>query len=178
MFAAFPLDLSLVPNPQMFMLPIQQPKLVQALAERAVQYQADIRWGTGLPASTRTPTASPCTSAGPMVTYELRAKYLVGADGGTSPTRKLAGIDFPGMTSHDAVARMGFDVLPPAEWVDPVSGALDVPGFGRIPPLGFHRAERGVFRLRRPGAPGGGDRLRAGPTAREHPATITSTSRP
>ena len=30
-------------------------------------------------------------------------------------------------------------------------GALDVPGFGRVPPLGFHRAERGVFACRCPG---------------------------
>jgi hypothetical protein len=60
-------------------------------------------------------------------------------------TRKLAGIDFPGMTSYDAVARMAFGVLPPDDWVDPVSGALEVPGWGRVPPRGFFRAERGVF---------------------------------
>src|SRR6185437_2618267 len=47
--------------------------------------------------------------------------------------------------SHDAVARMAFEVLPPAEWVDSVSGVLEVPGFGRVPPLQFHRVERGVF---------------------------------
>ena len=35
MFAAFPLDLALVPNPQHFLLPVQQPKLVQVLADRA-----------------------------------------------------------------------------------------------------------------------------------------------
>jgi 2-polyprenyl-6-methoxyphenol hydroxylase-like FAD-dependent oxidoreductase len=145
MFAAFPLDLALVPNPQMFMLPIQQPKLVQVLAERAGQYQADIRWGHGLTGFDQDADGVTVHVSGPDGDYELRAKYLVGADGGTSTTRKWAGIDFPGMTSHDVVARMGFDVLPPAEWIDPVSGALDVPGFGRIPPLGFHRAERGVF---------------------------------
>jgi 2-polyprenyl-6-methoxyphenol hydroxylase-like FAD-dependent oxidoreductase len=82
---------------------------------------------------------------GPDGAYQLRAKYLIGADGGTSLTRKLAGIDFPGMSSYDLVARLGFDVLPPHEWIDPVSGALDVPGFGRVPPLQFHRAEQGVF---------------------------------
>jgi hypothetical protein len=60
-------------------------------------------------------------------------------------TRKLAGIDFPGMSSYDLVARLGFDVLPPDEWIDPVSGSLDVPGFDRVPPLQFHRVEQGVF---------------------------------
>jgi 2-polyprenyl-6-methoxyphenol hydroxylase-like FAD-dependent oxidoreductase len=82
---------------------------------------------------------------GPGGAYQLRTKYLIGADGGTSITRKLAGVDFPGMSSYDLVARLGFDVLPPDEWIDPVNGALDVPGFGRVPPLQFHRAEQGVF---------------------------------
>jgi hypothetical protein len=40
---------------------------------------------------------------------------------------------------------MGFDVLPPDEWVDPVDGTLHVPGFDSLPPLRFHRTERGVF---------------------------------
>ena len=170
MFAAFPLDLSLVPNPQMFMLPIQQPKLVQALAERAVQYHADIRWGHGLTGFDQDANGVTVHVSGPDGDYELRAKYLVGADGGTSTTRKLAGIDFQGMTSHDAVARMGFDVLPPAEWVDPVSGALDVPGFGRIPPLGFHRAERGVFACGALGRRAAVIVFELDPTAREQPA--------
>ncbi len=170
MFAAFPLDLSLVPNPQMFMLPIQQPKLVQALSERAVQYHADIRWGHGLTGFDQDANGVTVHVSGPDGDYELRAKYLVGADGGTSTTRKLAGIDFQGMTSHDAVARMGFDVLPPAEWVDPVSGALDVPGFGRIPPLGFHRAERGVFACGALGRRAAVIVFELDPTAREQPA--------
>jgi 2-polyprenyl-6-methoxyphenol hydroxylase-like FAD-dependent oxidoreductase len=145
MFAAFPLDLSLVPEPQLFLLPIQQPKLVQVLAARAGDYQADIRWGHSLTGLDQDADGVTVHVTGPDGAYQLRARYLVGADGGTSMTRKLAGIDFPGMSSYDVVARMGFDVLPPDEWVDPVSGALDVPGFGRVPPLGFHRAERGVF---------------------------------
>ena len=145
MFAAFPLDLALVPDPQMFMLPVQQPRLVQVLAERAGEYDVDIRWGHALAGFDQDADGVTVHVSGPDGPYELRAKYLVGADGGTSMTRKLAGIDFPGMSSHDVVARMGFDVLPPDEWVDPVSGGLDVPGFGRVPPLRFHRAERGVF---------------------------------
>jgi 2-polyprenyl-6-methoxyphenol hydroxylase-like FAD-dependent oxidoreductase len=148
MFAAFPLEVALAPDSQMFMLPIQQPKLVQVLAERAGEYDADIRWGhtlTGFDEHPDRPDSVTVHVSSPDGAYELTAKYLIGADGGTSATRKLAGIEFPGMSSYDVVARMGFDVLPPAEWVDPASGALDVPGFGRVPPLGFHRAERGVF---------------------------------
>ena len=170
MFAAFPLDLSLVPNPQMFMLahPATQAGSGARGAGRPIR-QADIRWGHGLTGFDQDADGVTVHVSGPDGDYELRAKYLVGADGGTSTTRKLAGIDFPGMTSYDAVARIGFDVLPPAEWVDPVGGALDVPGFGHVPPLRFHRAERGVFAYGAPRAPGGGDRLRIGPSAREAP---------
>jgi 2-polyprenyl-6-methoxyphenol hydroxylase-like FAD-dependent oxidoreductase len=145
MFAAFPLDVALATDSQMFMLPIQQPRLVQVLAERAREYDVDIRWGHSLTGFDQHDDAVTVHVAGPEGPYDLTARYLVGADGGTSLTRKLAGIDFLGMSSNDVIARMGFDVLPPDEWVDPVSGALDVPGFGRVPPLGFHRVERGVF---------------------------------
>jgi 2-polyprenyl-6-methoxyphenol hydroxylase-like FAD-dependent oxidoreductase len=145
MFAAFPLDLALAPNSQVFLLPVQQPKLVQVLAERAGEYDADIRWGHALTGLEQHAGGVTVDVAGPDGAYQLRAKYLVGADGGTSTTRKLAGIDFPGMTSYDIVTRLGFDVLPPPEWIDPVSGGLDVPGFGRVPPLQFHRADAGVF---------------------------------
>jgi hypothetical protein len=55
------------------------------------------------------------------------------------------------MTSHDAVARMAFGVAPPADWVDPITGALDIPGWGRVPPAPFYRAEHGVFAARRMG---------------------------
>jgi 2-polyprenyl-6-methoxyphenol hydroxylase-like FAD-dependent oxidoreductase len=145
MFAAFPLDLTSTPDSQIFLLPVQQPKLAQALADRAIDLDVDIRWGHALTGFDQDATGVTVDVAGPDGTYALRAEYLIGADGGTSPTRKLAGIDFPGMSSYDLVARMGFDVLPPADWVDPVSGGLDIPGFGRVPPLQFHRADQGVF---------------------------------
>jgi FAD binding domain-containing protein/aromatic ring hydroxylase-like protein len=41
--------------------------------------------------------------------------------------------------------------VPPDDWVDPVTGALDVPGWGRVPPAPFYRAEHGVFASRRLG---------------------------
>lgn len=145
MFAAFPLDPTLVPDSQIFLLPIQQPRLVEVLAERAREYDVDIRWGHALTGFDQHDDAVTVHITGPDDSYDLAAKYLVGADGGTSMTRKLAGIGFPGMSSHDVTIRMGFDVLPPQEWIDPVSGGLDIPGFGRVPPLRFYRAERGVF---------------------------------
>ncbi|OBA60458.1 hypothetical protein A5647_13555 [Mycobacterium sp. 1100029.7] len=145
MFAAFPLDLALMPESQVFLLPVQQPRLVSALADRAAGYDADIRWGHALTGFDQDDDGVTVHVDGPDGGYQLRAKYLIGADGGTSMTRKLAGIEFPGMSSYDLIARMGFDLLPPADWVDPVSGVLDIPGFGRVPPLQFHRADEGVF---------------------------------
>lgn len=145
MFAAFPLDLTAMIDSQVYLLPVQQPRLVQTLADRAVELGADIRWGHALTGFDQDADGLTIDVAGPAGNYRLRAEYLIGADGGTSMTRKLAGIEFPGMSSYDLVARMGFDVLPPADWIDPVSGGLDIPGFGRVPPLQFHRTDQGVF---------------------------------
>ncbi len=144
MFAAFPLDLTLVPDPQLFLLPVQQPTLVRVLADRAAEHGADIRWGHAMTGFDQHAGGVTVHVAGPDGAYDLDAEYLVGADGGRSATRKLAGIDFPGMSSHDVVVRMGFDVLPPQDWVDPLRGGLDIPGYGHIPPLQFHRADHGV----------------------------------
>ncbi|MDT5202125.1 MAG: hypothetical protein QOE52_5461 [Mycobacterium sp.] len=151
MFAAFGLDLGSVADSQTFMLAVQQPRLVQVLAERAGEYGVDIRWGHRLAGFDQQADGVTVHVDGPGGAYQLAAQYLVGADGGTSQTRKLAGVDFPGMTSYDAVARMAFGVVPPDDWVDPVSGALDVPGWGRVPPTPFYRAEGGVFACRRLG---------------------------
>jgi 2-polyprenyl-6-methoxyphenol hydroxylase-like FAD-dependent oxidoreductase len=147
MFAAMALDLTTVPDPQHFMVPVQQPRLVQILAER-VRDDADLRWGHRLVGFDQHADRVVVHVEGPDGPYELPASYLIGADGGTSQTRKLAGIDFPGMTSHDAVARMAFGLVPPDDWVDPATGALDIPGWGRVPPGPFYRAEHGVFACR------------------------------
>jgi 2-polyprenyl-6-methoxyphenol hydroxylase-like FAD-dependent oxidoreductase len=152
MFAAMALDLTGVPDPQHFMFPVQQPRLVQVLAQRVGDEGADLRWGHRLVGFDQHADGVVVHVESPDGRYELPAQYLVAADGGTSQTRKLAGIDFPGMTSHDAVARMAFGVLPPDDWVDPVTGALEIPGWGRVPTTTpFYRAEHGVFACRRMG---------------------------
>jgi 2-polyprenyl-6-methoxyphenol hydroxylase-like FAD-dependent oxidoreductase len=138
MFAGFPMDLSSVPDSQLFMVPIQQRGLVEVLAERAGEYGADARWGHALTGFDQQDDGVTVHVAGPDGAYDLTASYFVGADGGTSTTRHLAGIDFPGMSSYDLVMRMGFNVVPPADWMAPVSA-------GSLPALRFHRTERGVF---------------------------------
>jgi 2-polyprenyl-6-methoxyphenol hydroxylase-like FAD-dependent oxidoreductase len=151
MFGALTLDLAGMADAQNYMVAVQQPRLVQVLAERAEKQGADIRWGHRLSGFDQHEDGVTVLVDGPDGAYELTAKYLLGADGGTSQTRKLAGFDFPGMTAHDAVARMAFGVVPPDDWVDPVAGALDIPGWGRVPPMPFYRAEHGIFACRRLG---------------------------
>jgi len=73
--------------------------------------------------------------------YTLDATYLVGADGGRSPVRKLAGIDFPGHTS-DTVARIAHVSLP--DEIRSPNGGLEVPGFGQLP-WGHNRLDNGGF---------------------------------
>ena len=138
MFAGFPLDLSSDPSSQLFMVPIQQRGLVELLAERAGEYGADVRWGHALAGFDQHDDGVTVHVTGPAGVYDLTTTYLIGADGGTSKTRHLAGIDFPGMSSYDLVMRMGFNVAPPDEWMAPASA-------GSLPPLRFHRTEQGVF---------------------------------
>ncbi|MBU3060580.1 FAD-dependent monooxygenase [Nocardia sp. NEAU-G5] len=141
-FAGFPLDLTAVPGSQLFTIPVQQRGLVQVLAERAGEYDADIRWGHTVTGFDQHDDGVTVHVAGPDGAYALDSDYLVGADGGTSSTRHLAHIDFPGMSSYDLVIRMGFNVVPPDEWLPPIDGALHT---GALPPLRFHRTEQGVF---------------------------------
>lgn len=145
MFAAFPLDLAEVRESQHYLLPVPQLELTKVLAQRAAQYDVDIRWRHMLTGFEQHADGVTVRVAGPDGPYELEAEYLVGADGGHSVTRKLAGIDFAGVSFDDVVARTGVGVLLPEEWVDPGSGALDVPGFGRVPSFQFLRTERGLF---------------------------------
>lgn len=78
-------------------LGLPQPITERLLAEHAAELGAEIRRGSTITAFTQDDEG---------VTVELadgtsvRAKYLVGCDGGRSTVRKLAGIDFPGEPSR------------------------------------------------------------------------------
>jgi 2-polyprenyl-6-methoxyphenol hydroxylase-like FAD-dependent oxidoreductase len=144
MFAGFPLELAEVPDSQLFVVPVQQQGLVRVLSERADGYDTEIRWGHAVTGFDQHGDGVTVHVAGPDSTYDLTAKYLVGADGGTSKIRHLAGIEFPGMSSYDLVVRIGFNVLPPDELVERISGAPYAPGSGQLPPQRFHRTDQGV----------------------------------
>ncbi|NKE61894.1 rifampin monooxygenase [Lentzea sp. PSKA42] len=74
-------------------LGLPQPIIERLLTEHAVEAGADIRRGgtvTGLSQDDEGVTVELADGT------SLRARYLVGCDGGRSTVRKLAGIDFPG----------------------------------------------------------------------------------
>src|SRR6516165_1925130 len=77
MFAAFPLDLALTPDSQVYLLPVQQPRLVQVFAEWARDHGADIRWGHRLAGFDQRDDSVTVHVTGPDGPYALRARYLV-----------------------------------------------------------------------------------------------------
>jgi 2-polyprenyl-6-methoxyphenol hydroxylase-like FAD-dependent oxidoreductase len=144
MFGALPLYLNDLPDNPMYILPAPQTKITRMLAERADELGVEVRYGHAISGLEQDHDRVKITIAGPNGAYELQTRYLVGADGGHSTTRKLIGIDFPGVTRSDVVSRSAH-ALPPAEWIDPRTGGLDVPGHGLVPRTMHHRTERGVF---------------------------------
>jgi 2-polyprenyl-6-methoxyphenol hydroxylase-like FAD-dependent oxidoreductase len=127
-------------NP-MYRLPMQQPRLVRLLDERARELGVDVQWGHELIGVESRSGGVRVSVSTPDETYALEATYLVGADGGRSNVRKLAGIDFPGHTSN-TVARIAHVSLP--DEMRSASGGIDVPGLGQLP-WGHNRLDNGGF---------------------------------
>ncbi|NUT51086.1 MAG: FAD-dependent oxidoreductase [Saccharothrix sp.] len=144
MFAAMPLNLSLLADSPLYTLPVPEVDTVRRLEERARELGADIRRGHEFTGFTQDGDGVTVTATGPGGAYELRARYLVGADSAHSPVRKAAGIGFPGVT-HDRTTTRSAHVTVPPEWLDPASGALVVPGHGPLLPFLPVRTDRGGF---------------------------------
>jgi 2-polyprenyl-6-methoxyphenol hydroxylase-like FAD-dependent oxidoreductase len=144
MFAAMRLDLTVLADNPLYILPVPQARLTQVLADRAAELGVEVRRGHELTDLAQDDEAVTATVTGPGGPYQLQARYLVGADGGHSVTRKRSGIAFPGVTRDNTVSRT-VSAVPPADWIDPGNGALNVPGYGPVPPLMHLRTETGVF---------------------------------
>ncbi|MFL6118018.1 FAD-dependent monooxygenase [Actinophytocola sp.] len=143
MFAAFPLDLGLLDDSPVYNLAVPEVKTVQVLEDRARELGVDLRRGHEFVGFAQDDGGVTVTVRGDK-TYELRARYLVGADGGHSPVRKAAGIAFPGITHNRMTSRHAHAAVP-EEWLDPASGALKVPGFGAVRPFLPVRTDHGGF---------------------------------
>jgi 2-polyprenyl-6-methoxyphenol hydroxylase-like FAD-dependent oxidoreductase len=139
-FGAFPLDLHDLPDNPLYGMLVPQLRLEQLLTERAIELGVEIRRGhevLGLSQDERSVTVEIAGAA------PIEAAYLVGADGGHSVVRKLAGIGFPGVTRDDSVSRTAHVSVP--EGMVDAHGALHVPGYGIVPPFLHTRTERGLF---------------------------------
>lgn len=90
-FGALPVDFSEAVDSRMYMLAAPQAELAQTLTREAGERGIEIRWGHRLTGFAQHDGAIIVQVQGPSGPYELTCRYLVGADGGHSLTRKLAG---------------------------------------------------------------------------------------
>ncbi|MEV7777013.1 FAD-dependent monooxygenase [Kitasatospora sp. NPDC088351] len=144
MFASLLLNLGMLKDSPLHGLPVPQRRIVQVLEERATELDVDIRRGHRVVAIAQDDEGVTVDVDGPDGAYRLRTRYLAGADGAHSITRKQAAIGFPGV-SYDRTTSRAAHATVPAEWVDPATGALNVPGCGAVLPFLPHRTEQGGF---------------------------------
>jgi 2-polyprenyl-6-methoxyphenol hydroxylase-like FAD-dependent oxidoreductase len=143
MFAAFPLPLGRLADNPVYTVLVPQRRLAEMLGQRAVELGVEIRPGHALTGLAGQDDRLVAEVDGPDGGYRIETGFLVGADGGHSVTRKLAGIAFDGVTTDRTVSRTAHVSVPPA-FVDRRTGALAVPGYGVIPPFLHHRTEHGL----------------------------------
>lgn len=144
MFGGLGLDLGLLEHSPMCTLPATQYEIVRALEDRALELGVQIRRGHELVDLAQDPDGATLRLATAGGVHELRATFAVGADGAHSRTRKLSGVAFPGV-HHDRMTVRSAHATLPTGWVDPGTGALDVPGYGPVPAFLPHRTEHGGF---------------------------------
>ncbi len=129
-FGPLTLDFSRLDSSPLQVLAAPQRTIERTLAGRLTELGGTVRRGHELTGLTQHDDSVTVEVSDPAGSYRLRARYLVGCDGAHSPVRKLAGIDFPGITAG-TVARIG-RVRVPADLIVPGTGELDVPGAGRL----------------------------------------------
>ncbi|WP_431897110.1 FAD-dependent monooxygenase [Nonomuraea sp. bgisy101] len=110
---------------------VPQQVLEELLDDHAAAQGADIRRGHTLTGYTQDEEGVTVQVEGPEGPYELRAGWLVGADGGRSTVRKLSGVPFPGtdgvITGYQALAELDDPDFAPMGW-NRLPGGLVVNG--------------------------------------------------
>ncbi|MFF9646129.1 FAD-dependent monooxygenase [Kitasatospora aureofaciens] len=144
-FGAFPLELHRLDANPLHAVPVPQHRIEEVLEERALDLGVTVRRGHEVTGLTQDATGVTVDVHGPDGAGRLRARYLVGADGGRSTVRKLAGIGFPGITSPDPVSRIAH-VLPPEGIRITDGGDVLLPGCPTpFRPYTHTRTDHGVF---------------------------------
>ncbi|MFE2959481.1 FAD-dependent monooxygenase [Nocardia tengchongensis] len=141
-FGGVHLDLTTLTDPPMRALSIAQHAIERVLAESADELGARIRRGHEVIGVTQDDSTVTAHVRGPDGEYRVTARYLVGCDGGRSPIRAMAGIDFPGATFSE-VNRLA-QVTVPDEVTVLANGDLEIPGTATVR-SGFTRTEHGMF---------------------------------
>ncbi|GIE92079.1 FAD-dependent monooxygenase [Actinoplanes regularis] len=140
-FGAFPLDLTMLAENPHYVLGVPQAQLEATLAARAAELGVDLRRGHEVVDLRQDPDGVEVVLADGT---RLNARFLVGADGGRSAVRRLAGIAFSGVTDDRSISRTA-TVTVPESCLDPGTGGLRVPGYGVIPPFQHTRTPRGLI---------------------------------
>ena len=138
MFGSLQLELYRLPSNPMYTMRLPQQRLEEHLAARANELGVDIAYGNKIVDFAQDADGVTLQIDGPDGRYEVRARYLVAADGGKSTIRKRAGIGFPGYTNDRHASRAGWVAMADTD-------ALEIPGYGRIAPMSFLRTEQGIF---------------------------------
>ncbi|MGY0500100.1 FAD-dependent monooxygenase [Nocardia sp. FBN12] len=146
-FGGVYLDFTGLDETPLHAIAIPQARVEELLADDAAELGAEIRRGHEVVAIEQHDDAVIAEVNGPDGSYRIRARYLVGCDGGRSRIRELAGIDFPGST-YPEVNRLAVVAVHESVTVLDDDGGIEVPGVGRIDP-GFTHTDSGVFALGR-----------------------------
>jgi 2-polyprenyl-6-methoxyphenol hydroxylase-like FAD-dependent oxidoreductase len=142
-FGGIPLDQRPLGPDTLRRISIPQYGIERLLNERAEQLGAQVRRGHEVLALTPDEHGVSLDVRGPDEEYQVRARYVVGADGGRSLVRKQAGIGFPGNTNKTMVTHLA-DVDIPDDVLDQQTGDLLLPGVGRVR-TGLVRTGAGAF---------------------------------
>jgi 2-polyprenyl-6-methoxyphenol hydroxylase-like FAD-dependent oxidoreductase len=143
-FGAIHVDLSATRDCGMYIAAVPQRTMEAILAKRGDSLGVATRRGHEVTGMTQDADGVTLAVRSADKAYEIRAQFVVGADGGSSTIRRLCGIEFPGVTDTSFIGRLGN--VDSTLLREPGRNELVVPGYGPIR-LGYNRTERGNFLL-------------------------------
>ena len=146
-FGGIALNLASSPYDRLHGIRTSQQRLERALAERALEAGVRIRRGCRvLDATDDQRIASVRFEDETSRVQTVMASYVVGCDGAHSDVRRLAGIDFPGVTDDQVISRSA-DVVITGTSVSPGQVAVDIPGVGQLGLYSWNRNQRGAWSM-------------------------------